>query len=155
MVTLRHHAQAGALVDDISGQYLLEAEARSKGLVLTSEFTGGSLTYHLPVGVPGSNEERHLQVVFARNQNQPSVYADGPRCLRHRWSNDSLCMWDPWAAEMERWVVADGLGDLRDLAAEHLYCEAECRGGQAWPRPEMPGVHPRKRACPSCRGRGR
>ena len=154
MITLHRHTRAGAIVDDVAGQYLLEADARANDLVLTSEFNGGVLTYGFCVGVPASNEEDRLRVVFTREAKHPAVYAEGPRCLRHRWEDDSLCMWDPAAAEGERWVIADGLGDLRDLAAEHLYCEARCRAGEAWPRPEMPGEHPRKRACPSCRGKG-
>lgn len=155
MVRLRRHERAGDLVDDVAGQFLLEAHAREGGLSVERKFDKGALSYQFAVGVPASSEERGLRVEFVSGAKHPAVFADGPRCLRHRWGNDSLCMWDPNGPENERWVCGDGLPALVTLARLHMYCEAECRAGRPWFHPEMVGEHPRKRECPSCRGCGR
>jgi hypothetical protein len=107
------------------------------------------------VGVPATEEERMLRVDFKAGANHPAIFAEGPRCLRHRWRDDSLCMWDPTAPALERWVCGDGLPSLEAHIRLHLYCESECRAGRPWPKTEMVGEHPRKRHCPTCRGRGR
>lgn len=155
MVRLRDHERAGDLVREIASQFLLEADARQGGMMLERQFASGVLSYRFTVGVPASNEERSLRVEFVAGATNPAVFADGPRCLRHRWSNDSLCMWDPDAPAGERWVCGDGLPALATHARLHLHCEAECRSGRPWPKAEMAGEHPRKPQCPSCRGRGR
>lgn len=49
-----------------------------------------------------------------------------------------------------RWVFSDGLLGLLAHIAEHAYCEARCRDGHEWPKPQAPGRHPRPAACPSC-----
>lgn len=155
MIRLYYHERAGDLVRDIAGQFLLEAEARHHGMTVEREFANGTLSYRFAVGVPASSEERLLRAEFVAGAANPAVFADGPRCLRHRWSNDSLCMWDPVASASERWVCGDGLPALATHARLHLHCEAECRAGRPWPKAEMAGEHPRKPQCPSCRGRGR
>lgn len=155
MIALPRYDSAGDIVGDIAGQYLLEAHARRDGLPVRGEFTGSLLTYRFAVGLPASSEERELRVEFSPKRRHPRVFANGPRCLRHRWGDDSLCMWDPEAVPAERWVLADGLGELAGHAALHLSCESQCRAGLPWPKAEMPGAHPRKRHCPSCRGKGK
>lgn len=155
MIRLRHYRQAGDLVYDIAGQFLLEAGARHDGMAIEREFANGVLSYRFAIGVPASSQERSLRAEFVAGAANPAVFADGPRCLRHRWSNDSLCMWDPDAPASERWVCGDGLPALATHARLHLHCEAECRVGRPWPKAEMAGDHPRKRQCPSCRGKGR
>jgi hypothetical protein len=154
VVHLRNHRRAGDLAHDIAGQFLLEADARCEGMAVERRFANGVLSYHFAIGVPASNEERLLRVEFTPGADSPTVFADGPRCLRHRWSNDSLCMWDPDASVGERWVCGDGLPALATHARLHFHCEAECRSGCPWPKAEMAGEHPRKRQCPSCCGRG-
>ena len=47
-------------------------------------------------------------------------------------------------------LPGDGLLGLVSQVEQHAYCEAECRAGRAWPKPETPGRHPRKPKCPSC-----
>lgn len=155
MVRLREHELAGDLVQDIAGQFLLEADARSDDIVLERECADGVLRYQFTVGVPATTEERLLRVEFRQGALNPFVFVDGPRCLRHRWADGSLCMWDPEAPRTERWVCADGLPSLASHARLHLHCESECRAGRPWPKAEMAGEHPRKDHCPSCRGRGR
>ena len=155
MSRLRPHERAGDLTQDIAGQFLLEADARRDGMAVERQFANGVLSYQFAVGVPASSEERSLRVEFVARAANPAVFADGPRCLRHRWSNDSLCMWDPAAPAGERWVCDDGLPALATHVRLHLHCEAECRAGRPWPKAEMAGDHPRKPQCPSCRGKGR
>jgi hypothetical protein len=154
-LTLRDHEVAGDLATDIAGQYLFEADARRAGIVFERELTGGVLTYRFTVGIPGSTEEREVQVELSPGSSQPAVHADGPVCLRHRWSNGSLCMWDPDGPRAERWVTGDGLAALAAHVQVHLFCESLCRAGQAWAKTEMAGMHPRKKTCPSCTGSGR
>jgi hypothetical protein len=154
-LALRDHELAGDLVTDVAGQFLLEADARRDGIAFEREFTDGVLVYRFAVGVPASTEERSVSVGFHPVQAQPAVHADGPPCLRHRWSDDSLCMWDPDWPRSERWVTGDGLAGLAAHIQVHLFCESQCRAGELWPKAEMAGMHPRKRSCPSCGGRGR
>jgi hypothetical protein len=88
-------------------------------------------------------------------RSNPGVHVGGPPCLRHRWSDGSLCMWDPQGPPSERWQIADGLSELAEHVRIHIHCEGQCRAGNPWPKEEMAGEHPRKRDCPACRGRGR
>jgi hypothetical protein len=154
-VRLHDHQRAGEIVTDIAGQFLLEADARHDGLALERDFADGVLTYRFVVGIPGSMEERDVRVDLSPANPQPAVHADGPVCLRHRWSDGSLCMWDPEGPTSERWVLGDGLVSLVGHVQVHLFCEAACRAGDTWPKAEMAGDHPRKKDCQSCRGRGR
>lgn len=114
-----------------------------------------ALVYHFEVGVPGSNDLRAARAEFIPGRDSPAVFLDGPYCLRHRWSDDSLCMWTPEDGPENRWVLSDGLPRMAEHIALHAFCEGECRAGKPWPKAEGPGEHLRKRACPSCRGRGR
>jgi hypothetical protein len=155
VIRLHQHARAGDLIHDIAGQFLLEADARRDAMAIERVFANGILSYHFALGVPATSEERSLRAEFFACVANPAVFADGPRCLRHRWANDSLCMWDPDAPASERWVCGDGLPALAAHVRLHLHCEAECRAGSPWPKAEMAGKHPRKPQCPSCRGRGR
>ncbi|MEX0972365.1 MAG: hypothetical protein WDZ46_03805 [Solirubrobacterales bacterium] len=155
MIRSPQQGRAGDFVHDIAGQFLLEADARHDGMAIEREFANGALSYRFAVGVPASSKERLLRAEFIPGIANPAVFVDGPCCLRHRWANDSLCMWDPNALASERWVCGDGLPALAAHVRLHLHCEAECRAGRPWPKVEMSGEHPRKPRCPSCRGRGR
>ena len=149
-------SSTAGLLTDIAGQYALERSARNGGIAMTRELaTDGRLCYRLTVDVPDYEEERSVSIEFApSHRNPPAVFVDGSVCLRHRWSDVSLCMWDPDGPESERWFLADGIPELVQHIRIHAYCEAKCRDGEPWPKLEMPGQHPRKRECPSCRGRG-
>jgi hypothetical protein len=155
MITLREQELAGDLINDIAGQFLLEAQARHVGMMIERDLVNGVLSYRFVVGVPASSEERLLRADFKPGLKSPAVFADGPVCLRHRWRNGSLCMWDPDAPPSERWTCGDGLPSLAIHAQLHLHCESECRAGRPWPKEEMAGEHPRKPDCPCCHGRGR
>jgi hypothetical protein len=154
-IVLPVYEQAGQLTNDVAGQFLLEADARKRGMKIEREFLDGAVHYRFRVGVPGQAEERKVKVGFPPDRANPVVHADGPPCLRHRWGDDSLCMWDPNAPAAERWLVRDGIPSLAEHVGIHLFCEAECRAGRPWPKTEMAGDHPRKSKCPTCRGQGR
>ena len=49
---------------------------------------------------------------------------DAPDCRRHRFSDQSLCMWFDPDATGQRWTMADGLDQLAAHAARHLFQEA-------------------------------
>jgi hypothetical protein len=153
--TLPGYDDAGRLAGDVAGQILIEADARRRGMKIEREFIDGVLRYRFWVGVAGGTEERQVRVDFAPTRANPGVHVDGPPCLRHRWEDDSLCMWDPQGPPSERWLIADGLPGLAEHVRIHVHCEAQCRAGNPWPKDEMAGQHPRKRDCPTCRGRGR
>jgi hypothetical protein len=155
VIELPAYEDAGRLAGDVAGQILLEADARKQGMRLEREFDRGVLRYRFRVGVIGRNEERKVRVDFATVRANPAVHVDGPRCLRHRWEDDSLCMWDPKGPGSERWLIGDGLLELAEHVRIHVHCEAQCRAGNTWPKEEMAGEHPRKPHCPTCRGRGR
>jgi hypothetical protein len=154
-IGLPTYDQAGRLTNDVGGQFLLEADARKHGMKIEREFVDGVVRYRFRVGIPGQSEERAVKVGFPPDRANPIVHVDGPPCLRHRWEDDSLCMWDPNGPPDERWLVGDGMASLAEHVEIHLFCEAECRAGNPWPKTEMAGDHPRKPKCPTCRGQGR
>ncbi len=132
-----------------------ERDARRLKLSYERQGEGGNLAYRFRIDVPVHDEERLVTAKFAgtRSAVQALVYIDGPRRLRHRFGDDSLCMWFKTDPPEERWLPEDGLLELVRHVEEHAYCEAECRAGRPWPKPEAPGLHPRRRECPTCLGR--
>jgi len=143
---------ARRFADDPVAQILLERHARREGLSLERERDGPLLRYRFVIDVPAYDDERLVTVEFA-DSSRPHVYIDGPVCVRHRYNDGSVCMWFASDPPERRWVATDGLLELARHAAEHAYCEAECRAGRAWPKAEAPGDHPRPSSCPTCHGR--
>jgi hypothetical protein len=143
-----------AWFDDVVERLKFEPKARRQGRSFEFRFVGRPkrALYRFPIDTPVHDEQRLVTVTFhsVRSPSTPIVNIDGPVCLRHRWKDGSLCMWFDQDPDAERWVVRDGLAGLMDHATEHAYCEAECRAGRPWPKPESPGEHPRKPDCPSC-----
>ena len=154
-IRLPSYEEAGRLAGDVASQYLFEADARRSGVRMEREYVNGGLRYRFGVDLVASHEQRLTRVDFVASRSNPVVHSDGPECLRHRWGDGSLCMWDPGAPPGERWLVRDGIAELVKHIKIHAHCEAECRGGSPWPKAEMAGKHPRKDDCPSCRGCGR
>lgn len=154
-IRLPSYEDAGRLAGDVAGQYLFEADARRGGIRMEREYVDGVLRYRFGVDLVASNVQRLVRVDFVASRSNPVVHIDGPECLRHRWEDGSLCMWDPSAPPEARWLVRDGIVELVKHIRIHAHCEDECRGGSPWPKAEMAGEHPRKRHCPSCRGCGR
>ncbi|MEV4420176.1 hypothetical protein AB0L40_09405 [Patulibacter sp. NPDC049589] len=103
--------------------------------------------------MPEFDEQRELRIVMPSSPiRSPRVFVNGPACLRHRYADGSLCLWWGRDDEARRWVTRDGLYALVQLATEHVYCEALCREGEAWPKAEAPTRHrPRCPACPTSR----
>ena len=144
------------LANDVAAQLVFERAARRQGLTIARERPRlGVLRYCFAVDVPAYDDERLVTLEFAagRSNDHPRVHIDGPRCLRHRYADDSICMWLRSDSLERRWVQRDGLLALVGHIELHAFCEAECRAGNPWPNKEAPGPHPRKPGCPSCPSR--
>lgn len=131
-----------------------EHEARQRGLPFARRFVGRPrrLSYLVDIDVDVYDDQRRLQITMPTLEDDdvyPRVRIDGPTCTRHRFKDGHLCMW--WSEDEpdRRWHVKDGLYAVVQYAAEHAYCEAECRAGKPWPKPEAPGQHTRE-GCPTC-----
>ena len=113
------------------------------------------LRYTIPFDVPIYDDQRIAVVEFSAHTHsqRPSVYVNGPECRRHRYLNGSLCTWLDSDPPRARWVLSDGLRGLLGHLTEQAYCEARCRDGDGWLKPEAPGRHPRPRDCASCSSR--
>lgn len=150
--TVRKHNHAW--FDDVVQRLKFEREARRQRRPFESRIAGRPrrARYQFPIDVPAYDDRRIVTVTFksVRSPAFPTVHIDGPVCLRHRWEDGSLCMWHDTDPPEGRWTLEDGLAGLMNHAAEHAWCEAECRAGRPWPKPESPGEHPRKPDCPSC-----
>lgn len=116
----------------------------------------GRLIYRLQTDIPVTSSPVSVKIEL-RTQRRPwcaAVFVDAPECKRHRFDDDSLCMW--WAPhpKSRRWVLPDGLSLLAQYARRHLFQEACCRAGLPWPGEEAPGDHPRPSQCRTCGGVG-
>jgi hypothetical protein len=156
------HGSGTCWFDSAAEQILFEREARRSrtrfARTMLSAADGRAprrLRYTIPFEVPAYDDPRMAVVEFsagARSQ-RPSVYLDGPECRRHRYLDGSLCMWLESDPPQARWLLTDGLYGLLGHITEHAYCEARCRDGAEWLKPEAPGRHPRPSDCPSCSSR--
>lgn len=137
--------------DNVALRLRFEREARQRGYAVVPEFTRAPrrVSYRVPIDVPEFDDRRELRIVLpADPRRPPQVFVNGPPCHRHRYPDESLCMWWPDDGAEHRWVTDDGLYALIELAVEHVYCETLCRHGESWPKPEAPTRHPE--SCPSC-----
>lgn len=118
--------------------------------------TGIEYTFALTVPATGAEAQVVARIDTRSPRFMASVHVRGvPECLRHRFSDGSLCMWWERDVPERRWVVADGLDELAGQIALHLYREAVCGIGDPWPGDESPeGDHPRPRHCSTCGGEG-
>jgi hypothetical protein len=137
--------------EEIAAQLIFERDARREGVAFErgARTNPLGLTYRFSIDVPVHDDERVVTAVFDTAQ-EPRVWIDGPVCRRHRFLNNALCMWLRSDPPENRWVPEDGLLALIGHIKLHAYCEAECRAGNCWPKPEAPGAHPRPENCPSC-----
>ena len=117
--------------------------------------TGVEYTFPLTVPATGNQVTVIARIEMHDQGMLPVVHVRGaPDCRRHRYNNQSLCMWfEPDAAD-RKWTVADGLDHLAAHVARHLFQEAVCRTGDSWPGEESPGRHPRPKSCTTCGGEG-
>lgn len=113
--------------------------------------------YTFPLTVPATEDRVTViaRIDMREGRMRPIVQVQGaPDCRRHRYHDQSLCMWyEPDAAD-RRWTVADGLDALAAHIARHLFQEAVCRTGDSWPGEQSPGRHPRPKSCTTCGGEG-
>lgn len=140
---------------DVRRRIKFESDARKAGLSFDCRTRGSVLECRFCIGIPGTLEERQVSAsVTDLIPRQARVKIDGPVCARHRFDDDSLCMWWGPDADDARWCISDGLLPLSGHVQEHAWCEAECRAGRPWPKEEAPGNHARRPWCPTCRGEG-
>lgn len=116
----------------------------------------GQISYALRVPVPTIAERIPVRIEL-RTQSvpwRPRAFARAPECLRHRFADDSLCMWLESDGNDRRWMLSDGIEALVQHIRRHLYQEACCRAGEDWPGEQAPGAHPRPSRCRTCGGAG-
>ena len=113
--------------------------------------------YTFPLDVPATGERVGVIVRIAiQSEGMRAIVhvKDAPDCRRHRFGDQSLCMWfDPDGPE-KKWTMGDGLDQLAAHVSRHLFQEAVCRAGDSWPGDESPGLHPRPKTCTTCGGEG-
>ncbi|MFN6118818.1 MAG: hypothetical protein ACK5CE_04140 [Actinomycetes bacterium] len=68
----------------------------------------------------------------------PLVHVVGPKASPHRYSDSSLCMWFPEDPVEARWTVEDGLVELINCIALHLFREEWWRETGEWVGAEAP-----------------
>ena len=148
------HRRTHAWFDNLVERLTFERDARERGMTIRADVSGKPrrLQYHFAIDVPVHDDRRMVTVRFksVMAPSRPVVHIDGPRCLRHRFLDGSLCMWYGPDPSEEKWLSEDGLLALVAHIEEHAYCEGECRAGNDWPKPEAPGEHRRPSDCPSC-----
>lgn len=119
--------------------------------------TAAGIEYTFPLAVPETGEPVTVLARIAIGQAGMRAHVhvkDAPDCRRHRYPDQSLCMWfDPDGPD-HTWVPGDGLDQLVAHVARHLFQEAVCCAGDSWPGDESPGEHPRHRSCTTCGGEG-
>jgi hypothetical protein len=117
---------------------------------------GAVLRYRLRLPVPALAEPVPVRIEVRRDVRRwtPRVYATVPDCQRHRYKDDSLCMWFGDDPAEQRWTKGDGFTELLQHIRRHLFQEACCRAGEDWPGEEAPGEHPRPSHCQTCGGIG-
>lgn len=99
------------------------------------------IVYSLPLDLPGCGRkdvEIHVANRSFRHIGRPRVYAGGCERYRHLHEDKSLCIWDPRDEASRRWIPADGLQQLIDLAAAHIYREEYCLRTGEWLGDEVP-----------------
>lgn len=88
--------------------------------------------YHVGIDVP-FYDTRKVKVVFPKNgPDLARIFADGPTCSPHRYSDQQLCIWHPDDPEENRWVKSDGLLHLLIMIQNHLFREAWYRETGKW-----------------------
>ena len=119
--------------------------------------TASGVEYTFPLAIPATGERVTVLARIAIDSGgmRAVVHVKGaPDCRRHRFSDQSLCMWFDPDSDDRKWTLTDGLDQLVAHIARHLFQEAVCRAGDAWPGEESPGKHPRPASCTTCGGEG-
>lgn len=101
--------------------------------------------YTVTVPVP-FHQPRAVVIIFGPGDRVPLVLADGPVRSPHRYDDGGLCMWHPKDPTSRRWRFENGLLDLLDAIAAHLFREAWWREHNEWLGPEVGHALERKAA---------
>lgn len=98
--------------------------------------------YKLTVPVKGYEQRKVTIRIKNGYQPVPRVFVDGPEDSPHRYSDRSLCMWDPRDPPEMKWVAADGLLTLLRYVQLHLFREAWWRETGEWLGEQSPHAGP-------------
>lgn len=89
--------------------------------------------YILTIEVPHFGEAHlTIRVGLAGGASEPRVFVADPRRWEHGNGDGSLCLWAPFDEEDHRWLPADGLAALVEIARAHLYKEARLLETGEW-----------------------
>lgn len=135
---------------------LFEWDAKKIYPSLRSRRSSEGIEYTTTVPVTGY-QDRGVRVVFPAGSSPESVriYADGPESSPHRYPDSgTLCIWYPSDPKHRRWMQQDGLVELLDLIAVHLFMEAFWRDTDDWLGDEAPHGWPEKLQVGSSAGSG-
>jgi hypothetical protein len=88
---------------------------------------------HAGLEVRGRVERIPVRVVFHERppypcyglpwHDYPRVFADPRQLSKHRMPDDSLCLYYPWDPPERRWTADNGLVQLFEIVANHLFYE--------------------------------
>jgi len=103
---------------------------------------------HAGLDVPARRELVPVRIEFHENPNYsthglspmdyPRVLADPGAASKHRFNDDSLCLWFPGDPEERRWQHTDGLITLLNTVRNHLFFEDHWRATGGAGGPDQP-----------------
>jgi hypothetical protein len=124
------------------------AARRRYGTSLHRVESSARLTYTVELPVIGRDLAVPVRIEFHRypdyltyglkGMDYPRVFADKGTRSPHRMPDDSLCLYYPGDPADRRWTAEDGLDELLNLTARHLFAEEYWRENHAWPFEEAP-----------------
>ncbi len=135
---------------DVGWLVAFEALARRKyGAALRHRSGHGRLTYEVSLPIIARDVDVDVRIEFYRDPgyntygldpiDYPRVFADPGAASPHRMPDDSLCLYYPGDPESGRWTADDGLDELLNLTARHLFAEEFWRQDfKTWPFDEAP-----------------
>jgi len=83
--------------------------------------------------VPIYEKTRKIKIIIEENKlDSPMIFSDGPKKSKHRYPNNSLCIWQPKDKKALKWVFQDGLLQLLALIQLHLFREYYWRETGNW-----------------------
>ncbi len=99
----------GGWFDDFRTRIRFEHHARCAHNSLKGSKPGGrpqEIIYRLTVDVP-EYEPRQVEIRFFNGSRPgaPRIAVDGPEESPHRYSDGTLCIWEPTDPESQRWLM--------------------------------------------------
>lgn len=143
-----------------SPAWLLPLESRARrryGATMSRTEGRDSLVYEFDAIDVIARDPVSVRVEFHRNpsyelyglhpMDYPRVFADVGAASPHRMPDDSLCLYYPRDPRDRRWVADDGLDELLNITARHLFAEDYWRSNdQVWPVEQAPHGIPEEAA---------